>query len=86
MLPQAGMLVYDHTTNILTREPYGQPGKAYWLGSLNHMELGKGKGFLIGLMGEIADAGVPREDLPEGSDEHGDPVSSALIELDSRVK
>jgi hypothetical protein len=83
MIPQGGMMVFDHTTNILTNESYGLPGMAYWHGSLNHMPIGKGKGFLINLMGEMAPAGVPRQDLPHDSGEHGDPVSfiwqSALL-------
>ena len=75
MIPQGGMMVYDHSTSTLTNESYGQPGMAYWHGSLNYLSIGKGKGFLINLMGEMALAGVPRQDLPDISDEHGDPAS-----------
>jgi hypothetical protein len=76
MTPQPGMLVYNHTTNEISHEEYGEPGMAYWHGSLNYMPLGEGKGFLISLMGEVAPAGVPIEDLPDKSDEHGAAVSS----------
>jgi hypothetical protein len=78
MIPQAGMMVFDHNTNTLTNESYGQLGMAYWYGSLNYMPLGKGKGFLINLMGEMAPAGVPLPDLPDRGDEHGDEVSFIL--------
>ena len=77
-IPQGGMMVFDHNTNTMTNESYGQPGMAYWHGSLNYLPIGKGKGFLINLMGEMALAGVPRQDLPDISDEHGDPVRFSL--------
>jgi hypothetical protein len=69
------MLVYDHNTNILTTEPYGEPGMAYWHGALNHMKVGKGKGFLISLMAEMLPAGVPRPDIPERNDDYGNEVN-----------
>jgi len=75
IIPQGGMMVFDHNTNTLTNESYGQPGMAYWHGSLNYLPIGGKKGFLINLMGEMAPAGVPREDRPHESDEHGDPAS-----------
>lgn len=78
MIPQGGMMVFDHNTNTLTNESYGLPGMAYWHGSLDFLPIGKGKGFLINLMGEMAPAGVPRDDKPDESDERGDPVSSSL--------
>ena len=80
MIPQGGMMMFDHNTSTLTNESYGPPGNrmAYWHGSLNHLSIGQGKGFLISLMGEMAFTGVPREDLPFTSDKHGDPVSFIL--------
>ena len=77
MVPQGGMLVFDHSTNTLTNESFGQPGSqmAYWDGSVDYLSIGTGKGFLISLMGGTALAGVPRDDLPPLNDEHGDPVS-----------
>jgi hypothetical protein len=75
MVPQGGMMVFDHNTYALTNESYGQPGMAYWHGSLNYMPIGKGKGFLINLMAEVAPAGVPLQDLPNRGDGHGDEVS-----------
>jgi hypothetical protein len=69
------MSVYDHSTDSLTSEPYGQPGMAYWHGSLNHMKLGKGKGFLISLMGEMAPDGTRIQDTLGLSDDYGTQVS-----------
>jgi hypothetical protein len=74
MIPQAGMLVYDHKTQKLEKKPFGAPGMAYWHGSLNHMKIGNGKGFLISLMAETAPAGVERDDMPYINDEEGQPV------------
>ena len=62
-------MVFDHNTNTLTNESYGQPGMAYWHGSLEYLPIGRKKGFLINLMGEMAPAGVPRLDKPDVGDE-----------------
>jgi hypothetical protein len=80
MIPHSGMLIYDHSTSILTHADYGDPQAktAYWHGSLNYMKLGKGKGFLISLMGEYAPEKVPIDDKPVVNDEHGYQVSLAL--------
>lgn len=77
-VPQAGMLVYEHDNDNLYNETYGsneEQGYGFWHGSLNHMQLGQGKGFLISIMGETAIAGVTRPDAPEVNDETGIPVS-----------
>lgn len=77
-VPQAGMLVYEHDNDNLYNSTYGsneEQGYGFWHGSLNHMQLGRGKGFLISLMGETAIAGVTRPDAPEVNDETGIPVS-----------
>jgi hypothetical protein len=65
------MLVYDHNTGILITEPYGEPGMAYWHGSLNYMKIGKGKGFLISLMAEMAPGGVSHPDKLGIIDDYG---------------
>lgn len=81
-VPQAGMLVYEHDNDNLYNETYGsdeEQGYGFWHGSLNHMQLGQGKGFLISIMGETAMAGVTRPDAPEVNDETGIPVSLDLV-------
>lgn len=72
------MLVYEHDNDNLYNITYGsneENGYGFWHGSLNHMQLGPGKGFLISLMAETAVAGVARPDAPEVNDETGEPVS-----------
>jgi len=80
-LPQSGMLVYDHKTNILKNESFGEPGMAYWHGSANHLKIGnpKSAGFLIALMAETAPGGVPIEDAPGINDEHGSTLSFEYV-------
>ncbi|KAL0640639.1 hypothetical protein Q9L58_000308 [Maublancomyces gigas] len=76
-VPQAGMLIYEHDNDNLKKVTYGsdeEQGYGFWHGSLNHMQLGEGKGFLISLMGETAIAGVTRPDAPKVNDETGIPV------------
>lgn len=76
--PRGGMLAYDHNKNHLSNATYGtaeEVGLGYWHGSLNYMELGPGKGFLIALMGEKKPAGAQFPDAPTVNDETGDPVS-----------
>jgi len=82
-IPQSGMLVYDHKTNTLTNESFGELGMAYWEGSVNHLKIGKREsaGFLIALMAETAPGGVPIEDTPGISDEHGSILSFEYIML-----
>lgn len=82
MTPQGGMLVYDHDNGNLYNETYGtdeEQGYGFWHGSLNHMELGPGKGFLISLMGEKGISGVTRPDAPAVNDETGIPVSQYSV-------
>lgn len=77
-VPQAGMLAYEHDNNNLYNGTYGsdeEQGYGYWHGSLNHMKIGQGNGFLISLMAEKDLAGVTRPDAPEVNDETGEPVS-----------
>lgn len=82
LVPQAGMLAYEHDSDNLYNVTYGsdeEQGYGYWHGSLNHMKIGQGKGFLISLMAERGIAGVTRPDAPEVNDETGIPVSPNTI-------
>ncbi|KAG0636096.1 hypothetical protein HOY80DRAFT_386830 [Tuber brumale] len=80
-LPQSGMLVYDHKTNILKNESFGEPGMAYWHGSANHLKIGNqtSAGFLIALMAETAPGGVPIKDDLDVNDEHGSTLSFEYV-------
>lgn len=76
------MLVYDHSSGDLQNVTYGtadEQGYGFWHGSLGHMKLGPGKGFLISLMAEKGIAGYPRPDLLELGNETGIPVSSGSV-------
>lgn len=77
IIPQGGMLRYDHTHGTLYNETYGtdeDKGLAFWHGSLNFMQLGPGKGYLIPLMASQGPAGNPRPDAPGANDESGQSV------------
>lgn len=81
-VPQAGMLVYEHDGDNLRNVSYGkeeEQGYGYWHGSLNHMKIGSGNGFLISLMAERGIAGFPRPDAPEVNDETGIIVSPDTV-------
>lgn len=77
-VPRAGMLAYEHDNDSIYDRNYGtseEQDYGYWHGSLNHMQIGEGNGFLISLMAEKDLAGVTRPDSPEVNDETGEPVS-----------
>ena len=54
-------MVNDHETGIVRyQDAYDNPSEGYWHGSLDHLQVGSGNGFLVSLMSQNAPAGVPQ--------------------------
>ena len=72
-------LIYDHKEGAARHEVvYEQSSNRYLHGSLDHLDIGSGHGFLISLMSQQAPASVPQGD-EEGQDASLESNQSVVI-------